>query len=180
MWGGPASYERHFYGKDPADDHIGGHHLQLDSPDVGLQHASPSILSHDQVFRAEEGDSLVLPCSVSNIGNFVLMWKKGSRVLTAGTMVVRKDNRIRLADNFALELSQLMPEDEGVYRCEIDVMGRPLSIEHSVSTNSEKQLSKSVFITSYICFHWENVFFSHQQCLKKKLSENYLCKSSKL
>ena len=46
-----------------------------------------------QLFRAELGESLVLPCRVANLGEFVLMWKRNSRVLTAGNLVVRKDSR---------------------------------------------------------------------------------------
>lgn len=93
---------------------------------------SPQILSHDQIFRAQVGESLVLPCQVANLGTYVLMWKQQKRVLTAGTLVVRKDYRMRLRDDFSLELSQLKPDDQGTYTCEIDVMGKPISITHKV------------------------------------------------
>ena len=94
---------------------------------------TPQILSHDQVFRAQVGETLVLPCQVANLGTYVLMWKQQKRVLTAGTLVVRKDFRMQLRDDFALELEQLKPDDQGTYTCEIDVMGKPLSIQHTVS-----------------------------------------------
>ena len=61
------------------------------------------------------------------------MWKQQNRVLTAGTLVVRKDYRMRLKDDFSLELTQLKPDDQGTYTCEIDVMGKPISIKHKVS-----------------------------------------------
>ena len=67
------------------------------------------------------------------LGNYVLMWKQQNRVLTAGTLVVRKDYRMRLKDDFSLELTQLKPDDQGTYTCEIDVMGKPISIKHKVS-----------------------------------------------
>ena len=60
------------------------------------------------------------------------MWKQQKRVLTAGTLVVRKDYRMRLRDDFSLELSELKPDDQGTYTCEIDVMGKPISITHKV------------------------------------------------
>ena len=94
---------------------------------------TPRIESPEQVFRAQVGETLVLPCQVSNLGTYVLMWKQEKRVLTAGTLVVRKDFRIHLRDDFALELQQLKPDDQGTYTCEIDVMGKPLSIQHTVS-----------------------------------------------
>ena len=97
-----------------------------------LQQPSPQILSHDQIFRAQVGETLVLPCQVANLGTYVLMWKQQKRVLTAGTLVVRKDYRMRLRDDFSLELSELKPDDQGTYTCEIDVMGKPISITHKV------------------------------------------------
>ena len=39
---------------------------------------------------------------------------------------------MRLRDDFSLELSELKPDDQGTYTCEIDVMGKPLSIKHKV------------------------------------------------
>ena len=97
-----------------------------------LQQPSPQILSHDQIFRAQVGETLVLPCQVANLGTYVLMWKQQKRVLTAGTLVVRKDPRMRLRDDFSLEISELKPDDQGTYTCEIDVMGKPISITHKV------------------------------------------------
>ena len=69
---------------------------------------------------------------MANLGTYVLMWKQQKRVLTAGTLVVRKDYRMRLRDDFSLELSELKPDDQGTYTCEIDVMGKPISITHKV------------------------------------------------
>jgi len=48
----------------------------------------PEILTEPQVFRAGVGESLTLPCRVRNLGPMVLIWKKGTRVLTAGEMKV--------------------------------------------------------------------------------------------
>ena len=71
------------------------------------------------------------------MGSFVLMWKKDGRVLTAGNLVVRKDNRIQLRDDFSLEINSLKPEDQGPYICEVDVMGQIISIDHTVGKMSE-------------------------------------------
>ena len=50
--------------------------------------AQPQLLTEGQVFRVEVGETLLLPCRTRNLGNMVLLWKKGSRVLTAGTIKV--------------------------------------------------------------------------------------------
>lgn len=99
---------------------------------------APQIVSPDQTFRSELGDRLVLPCQVANLDKFVLMWKQGNRLLTAGKMVVRKDSRIRLRDDFSLEIEELRAEDQDTYTCEIDVLGKPISIQHHVSWSWSK------------------------------------------
>ena len=66
------------------------------------------------------------------MGSFVLMWKKDDRVLTAGNLVVRKDSRLQLRNDFSLEINSLKPEDQGPYVCEIDVMGQAITIDHTV------------------------------------------------
>ena len=36
-------------------------------------------------------------------------------------------------ENFFPLLEEIKPDDQGTYTCEIDVMGKPLSIQHTVS-----------------------------------------------
>ena len=60
------------------------------------------------------------------------MWKQSARVLTAAKLVVRKDPRLRLLPDYTLEISDLRATDQGSYTCEVDVMGKPISIEHTV------------------------------------------------
>ncbi len=98
-----------------------------------MMKATPRIVSGDQLFRAQLGETLVLPCQVANLNDFVLMWKQGSRVLTAQRLVVRKDPRLMLRDDHSLVITNLKPEDQGTYTCEVDVMGKPESIRHTVS-----------------------------------------------
>lgn len=59
-------------------------------------HSVPRITTEGQVFRVQLGETLLLPCAVKNLGPMVLLWKKGTRVLTAGNMKVRRDDRIEL------------------------------------------------------------------------------------
>ena len=72
------------------------------------------------------------------MGSFVLMWKKDDRVLTAGNLVVRKDSRLQLRNDFSLEINSLKPEDQGPYVCEIDVMGQAITIDHTVYSFDSK------------------------------------------
>ena len=51
-------------------------------------------------------------------------------MLTAGSMVVRRDRRLRL-EGTNLVISDLEPEDSGEYDCEIEAdSDRPISVTH--------------------------------------------------
>ena len=56
----------------------------------------PKINTVGRLHRVQVGETLILPCDVSDLGPMILMWKKGHRVLTAGKMTVRRDRRITL------------------------------------------------------------------------------------
>lgn len=52
-------------------------------------------------------------------GNFVLLWRRGTNVLTASNIMVTRDERVRLIDGYNLEISDLEPQDAGDYVCQI-------------------------------------------------------------
>ncbi|XP_039278694.1 protein amalgam [Nilaparvata lugens] len=79
----------------------------------------PKFISHGQTFRAVIGDTLVLPCEVQDLGAFVILWRRGSAVLTADKIMVTRDERYRLVDGFNLEIGNVMPQDAGDYVCQI-------------------------------------------------------------
>lgn len=93
----------------------------------------PEIISPGQVIRKELGQTAVLACSVQSLGKFVVMWKQDGRVISAGNLLVRKDDRLRLtvsSSDYNLHISSLSLEDASDYTCEVDIMGRPISIIH--------------------------------------------------
>ena len=95
----------------------------------------PEIVTTGQVMRVEVGQSVHLPCMVNNLGKYVVMWKQKGRVISAGNLLVRKDNRFQLeiSDNsFTLKVSDLTVDDASDYTCEVDIMGRPISIDHRI------------------------------------------------
>lgn len=85
---------------------------------VGATQA-PKFTSRGQTFRVVIGDTLVLPCEVENIGTYVLLWRRGTSVLTASTLMVTRDSRFRLVDGYNLEISDVMPQDAGDYVCQL-------------------------------------------------------------
>lgn len=52
-------------------------------------------------------------------GSYVLLWRRGSSVLTADKIMVIRDPRFRLVDGFNLEIGNVMPQDAGDYVCQI-------------------------------------------------------------
>ncbi|CAB4059535.1 unnamed protein product [Lepeophtheirus salmonis] len=94
--------------------------------------SQPQVLSENQVFRARIGDTIMLPCEVDNLGPMILLWKKGTRVLTAGDMMVRRDDRIHLKRN-NLQIKDIQVSDGGKYSCEIEADSEyPLTVSHRI------------------------------------------------
>uniref|UniRef100_A0A8D8LHE8 Lachesin n=1 Tax=Cacopsylla melanoneura TaxID=428564 RepID=A0A8D8LHE8_9HEMI len=80
---------------------------------------APKFTSRGQTYRVVIGDTLVLPCEVENMGSYVLLWRRGTAVLTASTLMVTRDSRFRLVDGYNLEISDVMPQDAGDYVCQL-------------------------------------------------------------
>lgn len=64
-------------------------------------------------------------------GNFVLAWKRGIAVLSAGNVKVSPDPRISLVDGYSLEIKDAQPQDAGDYICQIGTL-EPREITHTV------------------------------------------------
>ncbi|XP_059482890.1 lachesin isoform X2 [Neocloeon triangulifer] len=88
----------------------------MDLEDLG---PAPRFISRGQTYRAVLGDTLVLPCEIQNVGNFVVLWRRGSSVLTAREIMVTRDQRFRLVEGYNLEIRNVMPQDAGDYVCQI-------------------------------------------------------------
>lgn len=47
--------------------------------------------------------------------NFIVAWKRGIAIISAGTVKVTPDPRIRLANGYSLEIRDAVPQDAGDY-----------------------------------------------------------------
>ncbi len=62
----------------------------------------------------------------------ILLWKKGTRVLTAGEMMIRRADKIILKGT-DLQVQNVSPEDGGIYSCEIEADSEyPLVVTHTL------------------------------------------------
>lgn len=64
-------------------------------------------------------------------GHYVLAWKRGIAVLSAGNVKVSPDPRISLVNGYSLEIKEAGPQDAGDYVCQIGTL-EPREITHTV------------------------------------------------
>lgn len=101
----------------------------------------PKFLSRGQSYRAVIGDTINLPCKTQDLGletinwtmfsNYnqlkweiilgsnILLWRRGSSVVTAATLMITRDTRFRLLDEYSLQIKGVRPQDAGDYICQI-------------------------------------------------------------
>lgn len=98
-----------------SDHHYGGvSAAELDTPTI-----QPKFLSRGNLYKVTTGDSVTLPCRVSNLGSFVLLWRRGNSVLTAGALKITRDKRFSLVDSYDLQINGVKTQDAGDYICQI-------------------------------------------------------------
>lgn len=73
-------------------------------------------------------------------GKFVLAWKRGNAILTAGPTKVSPDERIRLVEGYNLEIREVQTNDAGDYICQVATLV-PKEITHTLEV-----LGKLIFL----------------------------------
>lgn len=66
-----------------------------------------------------------------NSGAFVIAWKRGIAILTAGNVKVSPDPRVSLVNGHYLQIENAVPQDGGEYVCQIATL-EPIEISHLV------------------------------------------------
>ncbi|XP_062558913.1 MAM domain-containing glycosylphosphatidylinositol anchor protein 1-like [Armigeres subalbatus] len=112
-------------GSAPSLSHYGGRNY-LDEDKY-----SPGFLTLGQKYSIALGSTVVLPCKINETersAQYVLAWKRGIAVLTAGTIKVTVNPRIRLMPmvqsqpGYNLEIQDVHIGDAGDYICQIGTM----------------------------------------------------------
>ena len=52
-------------------------------------------------------------------GSNILLWRRGSSVVTASNLMITRDQRFRLLDEYSLQIKGVRPQDAGDYICQI-------------------------------------------------------------
>ncbi|XP_030753076.1 limbic system-associated membrane protein-like [Sitophilus oryzae] len=79
---------------------------------------TPRFVSRGNTFKVVTGDTVVLPCEIQNLGPFVIVWKRGTTLLTAGPQKITMEPRISLL-GFNLQIKDIRHADQGDYTCQI-------------------------------------------------------------
>lgn len=60
-------------------------------------------------------------CCLLNMiaGTFVLLWRRGSSVLTAGHLKITRDSRFKIVGDYNLQIKDVKTQDAGDYICQI-------------------------------------------------------------
>ncbi|XP_055592003.1 lachesin-like isoform X2 [Uranotaenia lowii] len=121
--------------------------LYADSNYLEEDKYSPGFLTLGQKYSIAIGSTVVLPCKINeteNSSHYVLAWKRDIAVLTAGTVKVTVNPRIRLmpvqgqanehgglSTGYNLEIRDVRVTDAGDYICQIGSM-EPKEIVHTL------------------------------------------------
>lgn len=53
------------------------------------------------------------------LGSFVLLWRRGTSVLTAGHLKITRDARFKIVGDYNLQIANVRTQDAGDYICQI-------------------------------------------------------------
>jgi hypothetical protein len=80
---------------------------------------------------------LTFQLSIHFADSYIVAWKRGIAIISAGSVKVTPDPRIRLVTNsFSLEIRDAVPQDAGDYICQIATL-EPREITHTVEILGE-------------------------------------------
>ena len=82
------------------------------------------------------GESLTLYCPLFVTNNSVILWSKDTRIMFAGALRVRMDDRYQVVNDNLL-ISSVTPEDAGEHSCQVEDEGREESDEARCALRSE-------------------------------------------
>ncbi|XP_055678970.1 limbic system-associated membrane protein-like isoform X1 [Lutzomyia longipalpis] len=105
--------------------------FKTDAHAQSLSKSEPMFISRSETFKFVAGETIQLPCEVANTENYIVAWKRGIAILSAGTVKVTPDPRVRLVNGFSLQIRDAVPQDGGDYICQIATLD-PREITHTV------------------------------------------------
>ena len=81
-----------------------------------------------------------------------MVWQKGQDVLSAKSIMVTADPRIKLVNHHNLQIRSIKLSDAGDYQCKIHVLGDPIVVIHTLEILGKLTL---FFHKSFEWFLWD-------------------------
>lgn len=83
--------------------------------------------------------------------SFVVAWKRGIAILSAGAVKVSPDPRLRLVNKYNLQIRDAGPTDAGDYICQIATL-EPIEITHTVEILGKQFQCKFFLVRNFFFF----------------------------
>jgi len=104
---------------------------------------NPKFISTSKTIIVNEGDTIKLPCQVDILGDFVIIWKKGSTILALGDNVMSSDSRVKVSpmkngNRLVISLADYKMDD-GRYTCQLSAQ-RSVELEHTVRVRVQPEV----------------------------------------
>eukprot|EP00091_Calanus_sinicus_P014442 TRINITY_DN3198_c0_g1_i1.p1 TRINITY_DN3198_c0_g1~~TRINITY_DN3198_c0_g1_i1.p1 ORF type:complete len:393 (+),score=77.67 TRINITY_DN3198_c0_g1_i1:245-1423(+) len=96
---------------------------------------TPTFISSGKTMIVNEGDAIKLPCLVDNLENLLIIWKRGSRIITLGDKPYEDDDsRVQVekaANGNTLVIRLSEEKDAGDYVCQVS-SAKSVELTHTV------------------------------------------------
>jgi hypothetical protein len=85
-----------------------------------IQDRHHQFLNFKSLFN--QSDTFLLTNLTLNLpGTNILLWRRGSSVVTASNLMITRDPRFRLLDEYSLQIKGVRPQDAGDYICQSEL-----------------------------------------------------------
>lgn len=81
--------------------------------------SQPQLSSPSQTVNVKVGETVRLPCDVLNLGDYVVVWKRETTLISAKDVKLVRDDRISVVGT-SLNIAKVTSKDSANYTCEIN------------------------------------------------------------
>lgn len=88
-----------------------------------VERRNPKFVTTSKRLMINDGGTIKLPCDVDQLGEFMLMWRKGEEIITLGDKILKTDSRIQVESHpngNSLIISLAGESDAGRYTCQVN------------------------------------------------------------
>ncbi|CAL8111233.1 unnamed protein product [Orchesella dallaii] len=111
------------------------------TPETPDANGIPQFHSPQVKITVKNGDRILLPCKIHNLGDNHVIWRHGTNVLAGTNVSTFADERIELLPDLTLEITGVTVDDEGEYECILTGEFQRPGLIHSVTVHDAPKVS---------------------------------------